>query len=294
MVRKAGVAPVLKACLAAVFLVCLVFAGDARIDQALKLYNTTDFEESLKILQAVPDKTGPVYSLIGRDYYMLSDYKRATESLEKAVADEPGNPVYYLWLARAYGRRAETSSPFTAPGNASKARQNFEKAVQLNPHDVDALNDLFEYYLEAPGFLGGGLDKAQATAQRIAAVNPSEGHWAQAKLAEKRKEFGSAEEHLRNAISAAPQQVGKFIDLARFLAKQGRYQESDQSLERAEKIAPDSPKLMYARADLYIQTGRHLDVAQQLLVKYMKSSALTPDDPPRSDAAKLLRRVRGS
>jgi Flp pilus assembly protein TadD len=163
----------------------------------------------------------------------------------------------------------------------------------LNPRNLEAHSDLFEYYLEAPGFLGGGLEKAAATAQQIAGINPAEGHWAQAKLAEKRKEFGSAEEQLRRAIELTPHQVGRLIDLARLLAKQGRFQEADQSFARAEKIAPDSPKLMFAKADLYIKDGRHLDVAMDLLKRYL-SLALTPEDPPRSQAEKLLRQVRGS
>ena len=79
----------------------------------------------------------------------------------------------------------------TAPGFATKARQYFEKAAQLNPDNLDAQSDLFEYYLEAPGFLGGGFDKASATAAQIARINPAEGYWAQAKLAEKRKEFST-------------------------------------------------------------------------------------------------------
>ena len=51
-----------------------------------------------------------------------------------------------------------------APGHASKAHRYFEKAVELDPKNLEAMNDLFEYYLEAPGFLGGGFDKAQALA----------------------------------------------------------------------------------------------------------------------------------
>ncbi len=273
-------------------LASLALAGGAEIERARKLYNLTDFDQSLQILQAVPDKDGAVYELIGRNYYMQSNYKKATEALEKAVAAEPDNSDYALWLGRAWGRRAETSSPFTAPGHASKAHQYFEKAVQLNPRNLEALTDLLEYYIEAPGFLGGGLDKAQATAARIASVDPSEGHWAQARLAEKRKEFGSAEEQLRRAIEAAPRSVGRLIDLARLLARQGRFQESDQSMARADKIAPGSPRLMYAKADLYIKHGRNLEVAKDLLKRYL-SSHLTPDDPPRSEAEKLLRQVQG-
>jgi tetratricopeptide (TPR) repeat protein len=279
--------------LALLSLVSILWASDASIEQARKLYNRTEFDQSLKILNGLPEKDAAVYDLIGRNLYMQGEFKKASEALEKAFSADPANSNSALWLARAFGRRAETSSPFTAPGYATKARQYFEKSVQLNPRNLDALNDLFEYYMEAPGFLGGGLDKAQALVPRISEINPGEGHFAQAKLAEKRKEFSTAEEQLRRAIEVAPHQVGRFIDLARFLAKHGRYQESDESLARAEKIAPDSPKLLYAKADLYIKSGRNLQVAKELLKRYM-TSTLSPDDPPRSDAAKLLKQVQGS
>src|SRR5262249_41961633 len=156
--------------------------------------------------------------------------KHATEVLEKAVAMEPSNGDYALWLGRAWGRRAETSGPFTAPSHASHARQWLEKATQLSPKNLDAWSDLFEDYLEAPGFLGGGLDKAAAAADHMSSSDPAEGQWAEAKLSEKKKESASAEDHLRRAVALAPQQVGKLIELARFLTKQGRYQEAEANL----------------------------------------------------------------
>jgi len=279
--------------LALLGLTSILLAFDSSVEQARKLYNLTEFEQSLRILQAVHTKDAEVYDLIGRNLYMQGNFKKASEAFEKAVAADPSSSPCALWLARAYGRRAEISSPFTAPGHASKARQYFEKAVQLDPRNTDALSDLFEYYLEAPGFLGGGLDKAQALVPRIAQVNEGEGQSAQAKLAEKRKQYSTAEEHLRRAIAATPTSVGRFIDLARFLAKQGRYQEVDESFARAEKIAPNSPQLLYAKADLYIKSGRNLPAARDLLKRYL-SSTLSPDDPPRSEALKLLKQVQGS
>lgn len=283
----------LRAVAVVVCLASAVWAGGPALDQARKLYNLTDFDGSLKVLHGIPDKDGAVYELMGRNYYMQADYKKASEAMEKAVAADPTNSDYALWLARSLGRRAETSSPFTAPGYASKARQYFEKATQLNPRNLEALTDLFEYYLEAPGFLGGGQEKARALVNQIAAVDPGEGHWSQAKLAEKRKEYDNAEEHLRSAIQVSPRQVGRLLDLARFLAKQGRFQESDQSLANAVKLAPNSPKVVFARADIYIKHNRNLAVAQDLLKQYLNLS-LSPDDPPRSAAEKLLRQVRGT
>src|SRR5919205_2578303 len=111
----------------------LAMASGPELDHARKLYNLTQFDQSLKVLLSIPEKDSDIYEWIGRNYYMQGEYKKASESLEKAAAADPDNAEIALWLGRAFGRRAETSSPFTAPGNASKARQWFERSVELNP-----------------------------------------------------------------------------------------------------------------------------------------------------------------
>lgn len=275
-----------------VFFAVLLPGATGPLEQAQKLYSKTDYDGSLRVLNTLAEKTADVYDLMGRCYYMQGDYRHATEYLEKAVAADPESSHHALWLGRAYGRRAETSSVITAPRYASRARQAFEKAVELDGGNLEAVNDLFEYYLEAPGFLGGGYDKAANLAQRIAKLDAVEGFYARAKLAEKRKEYGSAEEQFRRAADLAPQQVGRLIDLAKFLAKQGKYQESEQSFQQAAKIAPNSPKLLYERAAVYVDQNRNLDLARNLLKQYL-GAHLTPDDPPRADAQKLLQKAGG-
>ncbi len=267
-------------------------AAGADLDHARKLYNATDFDGSLRVLESIPQKDSAALELAGLNYFMLADYKKATENLEKAAAAEPSNPSYSLWLARAFGRRAETSSFVTAPGFASKSRQYFEKAVALDSKNLDALNDLLEYYLEAPGFLGGGVEKAEGLIPRIAAVSPRDAESAQARIAEKHKEYSKAESHLRRAIELAPRRAGVFVEFAHFLVRQGRIPEADQTLAHAEKIEPDNPRIIYAKADILIKTNRDLPQAKELLERYL-AFPLTPDDPPRSDARKLLKKARG-
>jgi len=271
----------------------MTWAGSPGLDEARRLYHLTQFEQSLQILKEIPSKDAATLLLMGQDYYGAGEFKKATEVLEKALALDASNSDVSLWLGRAYGRRAETSSMLTAPAHAGKARQYFEKAVQLNPANLEAQSDLFEYYLEAPGFLGGGFEKAAAVAEQMSKLDRSEGYWAQAKLAEKRKEFNSAEAHLRQAVAVAPHQIGRLIDLAKLLAKQGKIQEADQSIAKAEKIAPNNPSILYAKAELYVKTKRNLEAARELLKKYL-SSTLTPDDPSRADAEKLLKQAQGS
>lgn len=266
----------------------LAAAGQTGLDRARALFERTQYEVALKIASGLNLNQAAVQELIGKSYYMTGDFKKATDAFQKAVALDGRNSVYYHWLGRSWGRRAETSSLFTAPGYASKARQAFEKAVELDGSNTEAVNDLFEYYLEAPGILGGGLDKAAALAQKIRALDPVEYHYAMAQIAERRKDARKAEQHFRTAMQMAPTQVGRAIDLAKFLARHGRYQESEAAFAQAEKIAPDSPRLLFERANAYVKAGKNLDAARELLQKYLRSP-LSPGDPPREEALKLLK-----
>ncbi len=261
------------------------------LTKAEGLYKHTDYEASLALLDT-SSADPQMEFLIGRDYFMLGDFKKSSDYLQKATESEPNNAQYMDWLGRAFGKRAETSNPLLAPGYASKARQAFERSVQLDPKNSDALSDLFDYYLDAPGFLGGGHDKAMKVADQISAIDPAEGYLEKAKLAQKRKEYQSAEDQLRQAVAVAPHSIGQLIELAKFLANQGRTHESDQVLQQAQKVAPESPRVWFARADLYIKQKRNLDEAKNLLQKYMHAP-VTVDDPPKQEALRLLKQVGG-
>lgn len=269
---------------------CLGFGADANLDRARNLYDRTMYDESLRVLLPIQEKTGAVLELIGKNYFMKNDFRKATEFFEKATKLDPDSSSYVHWLGRSYGRRAETASILAAPGYASKARQYFEKAVQLDAKNGDALNDLFEYYLQAPGFMGGGMDKAAALIEKIASLDPAERHYAQARLAEQKKEFQTAEAQLRRAAELAPMQVGRLVDLGKFLARRGKIQESEAAFDRAAKINPNSPKLLIERAEVLIENRRDLSTARTLLEKYLQT-AITPEDRPKEEARKLLAKI---
>lgn len=266
------------------------FASEAVWEQADALYLHTEYKASLQVLARDPVPDAATYSLTGKDYFMLEDYKRAGELFEKALALAPSNSEYMLWLGRSYGRRAESSNWFVAGSQASKARQCFEKAAALDPHNNEALNDLFDYYLNAPGFLGGGLDKAEAIAKRIEKDRPAEANFELAQLAEKRKQYADAEQHLRRATELAPRDPGRVIDLARFLAKRGQIDESDALFAQAQTMAPNQPRVLFARAKAYVEAQRKPAEAQKLLRQYLGAD-VTPDDPPKRAAEKLLTQV---
>jgi Flp pilus assembly protein TadD len=289
--RNALASVIHRLTLFAVLTGALALAEPTPLERARALYLRTEYNQALELLKSARDPQSLL--LAGQSWFMLGEFKNATEVLDKAALADPRSSKIQHWLGKAYGRRAETSSFLTAPRFASRCRHHFEKAVELDPNNVEAMNDLLEYYLEAPGILGGGLDKAQVLAEKIGGKDAAEKHYALARLAEKRKEFNTAEQHLRRASELAPQQVGRVIDLARFLAKQGKVSESDAAFQRAAKLAPNHPKVLFSQAQAYVESKRNLDQARRLLETYLKSE-LTPDDPPKEEAERLLRLARGS
>ena len=56
--------------------------------------------------------------------------------------------------------------------------------------------------------------------------------------------------------------------------------------------AQPSPRVAFAEARVNIENHRNLEQARGLLQEYLHAS-LTPDDPPRKEAEKLLRRAGG-
>lgn len=260
------------------------------LERAEELYQRTEYRSALNILLPLSPKTAAVDALIGKTYYMDGQYKSSTTYLERAVAEDSLNSSYYDWLGKAYGRRAEQSCFFTALAYARKTREFFEKAAVLDEANQDALGDLFEYYLEAPGFVGGGIEKAENVAAQIRRLNEVEGHYVLARIAEKLKDSRTAEREYRTAMQLAPGDIGRVIDLASFLSRQARYQESEKLFDLARHVAPNSPKLMFARAEFYIQTGRNLPEARVLIQRYIESQH-TPDDPSRSEVERLLKHL---
>ena len=266
-----------------------VSAATPEWTRAHSLYLRTDYQQSLNALKVAPNDAATL-QLTGQNLFMLGEYKKACDSFERAAALNPNDAKLVHWLGRAYGRRAETANPFLAPGLASKTRQMFEKAVELDPTDKDALGDLLDFYLDAPGFLGGGMHKAEMLAQLILKEDPAEGHYAQGLVAEKKKEYDTAEQQFRRAAELAPRQVGHVLVLARYLGNHGRVKESDALFEQAARMAPNSPKVMFERASTLIKENRDLDAARKLLEQYLRAP-LTPDDAPRERAEAMLKKL---
>jgi len=265
----------------------------ADLERARDLYSRTDYTGSARLLNEAATDAAEL-RLLAQCRYMLGDPNRAATILEKAAALAPTDSMIQLWLGRAQGRRAETAFALRAPGLAVKAREAFEKAVKLDPKNREAVNDLFDYYMEAPGFLGGGPDKARALLPLLDQCDPAEAWHARSRLDEQKKDYAGAEAALRHAVEMEPANPDQMMNLARFFSRYGRHTESDDWSDRAFRHVTTHPRVLFSRAEIWVQAKRRLADARALLKKYLSITSLSADDPSRSDAAKLLEKAGGA
>jgi len=219
------------------------------------------------------------HHLLSRAYFALNSYDAAIREGEAAVALAPNNADYHLWLGRAYGRKAEHASWFTAASLAGKMRDQFERAVQLNGNDISARTDLSEFYIEAPGIMGGGRDKAEAQADIIAAKEPSTAHWIRAKLAEKDKNLTAAEAEYKAAAQDG-NRPDMWLALASYYRRQRRFDEMEQAIHKAAAAEknPVRSSALFDGASLLLRAGR-IPQAALFLKRYLSSQQKVEDAP---------------
>jgi len=135
---------------------------------------------------------------------------------EKAVSLDGHVAKYHRQFAEVLGLEARHASVFRLVTLAHQFRSEIDTAISLDPHDVQAHRDLLEYYLVAPGIAGGDFGKAAGAAERIFALDISEGFLAKARIASYRKQLNEAEVLLRRAAEAQPASYRARVELAKF------------------------------------------------------------------------------
>jgi len=233
---------------------------------------------SLREIIAAQPGDAQAHQLLCRIYYAQDMADNAIHECELATSSAPASSENQMWLGRAYGFKASHANPFSALSLAVKVRIAFERAVQLDPEDIRALSDLGEFYVAAPTFIGGGLDKAQALAARMQPHFPAQAHRLLALIAEKKKEDAIAEAEFSNAV-AAGKTPEAYIDLGHFYE---RHHQPDKMIDALQSgIATDrrkGPALVDA-ASILTDAHHSPQLAETLLRAYLSSSGKTDDAP---------------
>jgi tetratricopeptide (TPR) repeat protein len=219
------------------------------------------------------------YNFLCRAYFAVNDWDRAISACEKAVKLAPDIGEYHLWLGRAYGEKADTSSFLTAAGLAKRVRNEFERAVALDPKNAISRTDLAEFYMEAPGIVGGGQDKARAQAAELAKVDAAKAHWIRGRIAEKNKDVAAAEREYRSAIDASHGAASAWLNLALFYRNMKHFDDMQDALKRAATAPIDRADVLVDAASTLLRSNRDLPFAVQLVQRYLASPTVEQAPP---------------
>ena len=224
-----------------------------------------------------------IHHYLGRIAMHETRFGDAIAHLEKAVALDPSTAEHQLWLGRAYGQLAVRSGFTKKFGLGRRARAALERAVELDPSSLDARSSLVQFYLLAPGLVGGSMSKARAHAADMAKRSAFRGALARAWIAEDRKDYDGAAREYRDAIAGAPDSLISYWGLTQLWQRSARFDSSFALMEDLIRRRPDAMPAYYYYGRASSLSGQHLPEAVRALERYL---AYEPheDDPPRSSA----------
>ena len=265
--------------------------ASAAIQTAQHQFNSGNYTAALKTLQAAAAQnpnSAEVQYWLGRCYYELRDYDNAIVAAEKSVELDPKNSLNHQWLGTIYGGKADRDRSFS---DARKVKKEFEEAVRLDPSNVQARRDLEQYLVEAPWVVGGNKDEARNQVAAIEGIDPIQGHLARADFELESKKPELAEKEYREVLAAKPKQIDPYLDVITFFIHQNKPAELDAAIQAAAQVAPNDPRLNYARGVLGVLSSKDLSRAEEYLKSYLASTPDRSDWPPHASAREWLGRL---
>jgi cytochrome c-type biogenesis protein CcmH/NrfG len=266
--------------------------GTAQSQDALELarrqFDAGDYsgaERTLRAALPTRQRDAELHFWIGRCRFELMDVDGAIASFERAVELAPQNSEYHLWLGRAYGRKAGRDRSFSY---ARRSKSSFEQAVRLDPANLRARRDLFDYLMQAPWIAGGSKSGAREQCEAITGHDAMEGRLCWASYWERENQPARADAEFRAILEARPATASPYLSVARHFSARGDTATALAALEAAERVAPDEPNLNYYRPLVWVAAGRNLDAAEQQLQTYLMRVPQRTGRPSHAAARKLL------
>ncbi len=244
------------------------------------------------IALAAPSSQSPEGLLAaGKAAVHQNDGPRAVELLEKAVALRPKSAELHYWLSKAHSTVGESVTGFKQVSTARKIIAALERTVELDPNHIQARVELAQFYSMAPGFMGGGEEKARKQAMEVKRRSSLDGHRAFALMYVVQKKLDLARNELEQAVRGEPQSARAHSALGRHLATYDKdYRRAFDELEKAIQLDAAYMPAWFRLGEVAALSGANLARGEEALKKYL---AYDPDDdePQHSRAHYLLGQI---
>lgn len=257
-------------------------AQPALVDQARKLVDAERYAEAQQILKPMGGTDAAAAFLLGKIALIQNDAPAAIDWLEKSVALNPRSSESYEWLGKSYGTQAQRASKLRLPGLAKKTKNAWEKAIALDPNNLEAKEDMITYYLQAPGFLGGSKEKAKAMAVDIRSRNAYRGGLVLAQVCGVIKDQACIEREFTGLVARYPDSTSVHSALAAHYTNAKQYDKAFAVIDARLKLKPAEAAVLYALGRTASISGQQLERGEQALKAYI--AAPLPKGPAVANA----------
>jgi tetratricopeptide (TPR) repeat protein len=232
------------------------------------------------LVKAAPNDAGAWIALT-RARLQAKLAEKAIVSGEKAATLGPRNAQAFYWLGNAYGNRIGEVGMLSKMTMAPKLRDAFEQAVKLDPALIDARSSLIEFYLQAPGAIGGGIDKARAQATAIAKYDRAKGLMAQARIAMHEKKPAEALKAYETAYALKPNDPQLRLSLILGYQEAKRWKEAYAMAKQWTVEEPKKAKPWYQIGRIAAESGQYPAEGEAALRAYLKLGREAGDPEPK-------------
>jgi Tfp pilus assembly protein PilF len=250
---------------------------------AFEAHRYDEAKRELEVAVRSDPDNARAHHFLGRIAYHETRFNDAISHFRQASDLEPSLAEHQIWLGRAYGQMAVRSGLAKKFGMAKRARTALERAVELDPSSLDARSGLIQFYLLAPGLVGGSMSKARHHAGELAKRSAFRGALARAWIAEDRGEHDQAAREYRDAISREPDSLVSYWGLAQLWQRAERFDSAFALIDGLIARKADAMPAYYYLGRAAGLSGQRLDDGVRALHRYL---AYEPreGDPPRSSA----------
>lgn len=215
--------------------------------------------------------------------WSAGDLDAAIAAADRVLKAEPRNVGYLFSIGGLYCEKAQKANVLTQLSWSGKCHSTWERALTIDPKDMNVRFALLQFYLQAPGIAGGGRDKAEAQAASIQQLDPVRGEIAWGQIFRAGKRMADAEQRYRKAAELDAHGMRGPSALASFYVGEGRWREAKEIFEA--RLAKDAGDRFAAfqLARLIQSEGAEIADALPLFDRYLSGPAVT-EGPSHADA----------
>ncbi len=235
------------------FILFSVVTAWSQIDSTgIKLLEQRKYSEAQAFFELAVKKNtkdAEAYYQLSRTLLFQRKNDDAQDAIEEAIDINEHVAKYHFMRGQVLGAKAMNANIFSQGILAPKIKNAFLRAVELDPLNVEARSGLYNYYVQAPGIMGGSDEKAFEQANEIVKLNPYRGHFFFADYYQRKKDFDSAEKEFKTAIALEPKKTAAYKNLGYFYVGQKRYADAVEQFKKYVELDPNNSDSYDSYAD---------------------------------------------